>query len=145
MDLRLKKVLQRDDNEWRLSHACPACTYKLNNEIDLKYGLLFTMDGNNSLKRLPKREYLKDVVEMPNGDIRLVGVTSEVRDERRIRSDYYIDQEDVAKMIPEKGVPKKHLVSVSSHILLNIFLTMFQFSVKEFSKRIIPEKRLTGF
>ncbi|KAL4072344.1 hypothetical protein V8B97DRAFT_2023521 [Scleroderma yunnanense] len=35
---------------WHLKSACPACTYTLQGEPELKFSLLYTMDGNDSLK-----------------------------------------------------------------------------------------------
>jgi hypothetical protein len=45
-------ALGRNSPDWRLRHACPACTYKLKNENSLLFSLLFTMDGNDSLKQI---------------------------------------------------------------------------------------------
>ncbi|KAI6125686.1 hypothetical protein EDD16DRAFT_1703175 [Pisolithus croceorrhizus] len=44
------KALHCDTPDWRLRNSCPACTYTLEDEPDLKFKLLFAMDGNNSLK-----------------------------------------------------------------------------------------------
>ncbi|KAI6006888.1 hypothetical protein EDD15DRAFT_2152778, partial [Pisolithus albus] len=48
------KVLCRDAPDWRLQNSCPACTYTLKDEPDLKFKLLFAMDGNDSLKRISR-------------------------------------------------------------------------------------------
>ncbi|KAI6002559.1 hypothetical protein EDC04DRAFT_2871863 [Pisolithus marmoratus] len=45
-DLYLQIYLE----DWCLKHACAACTYKLTDEPELKFKLLYAMDGNNSLK-----------------------------------------------------------------------------------------------
>ncbi|KAF7367948.1 hypothetical protein MSAN_00859900 [Mycena sanguinolenta] len=44
------------DSPWQLKHACPACTYKLEGEDALVFDMLTTMDGNDSLKRVLRRE-----------------------------------------------------------------------------------------
>ncbi|KAI6150233.1 hypothetical protein EDD17DRAFT_1513586 [Pisolithus thermaeus] len=44
------KALRHDTLDWRLRNSCPACMYTLKDEPDLKFKLLFAMDGNNSLK-----------------------------------------------------------------------------------------------
>ncbi|KAI6015899.1 hypothetical protein BKA83DRAFT_4060676 [Pisolithus microcarpus] len=44
------KALRCDTPDWRLKNSCPACTYTLEDESDLKFKLLFAMDGNDSLK-----------------------------------------------------------------------------------------------
>ncbi|KAI6027273.1 hypothetical protein BKA83DRAFT_4576942 [Pisolithus microcarpus] len=55
------QVLQRDSDDWRLKHACAACTYKLTDEPELKFKLLYAMDGNDSLKCVIRR--LPDEIE----------------------------------------------------------------------------------
>ncbi|KAI6161089.1 hypothetical protein EDD17DRAFT_1482306 [Pisolithus thermaeus] len=50
MDSIVSEVLQWDSEDWHLKHACAACTYKLTDEPELKFKLLYAMDGNNSLK-----------------------------------------------------------------------------------------------
>ena len=35
---------------WQLRHACPACTYVLEDEPPLEFSMLIAMDGNESLK-----------------------------------------------------------------------------------------------
>ncbi|KAG1781347.1 hypothetical protein EV702DRAFT_1193530 [Suillus placidus] len=47
----IMKALQRDSPDWRLKHACPACTYVLTDEDQLCFKMLYAMDGNDSLKR----------------------------------------------------------------------------------------------
>jgi len=48
----------------RLARRCPLCFYKLQDEPNLDFSVLVTMDGNNSLKRIGptvrKREELFD-------------------------------------------------------------------------------------
>ncbi|KAI5990768.1 hypothetical protein EDD15DRAFT_2369543 [Pisolithus albus] len=55
VDSIVSQVLQRDSEDWCLKHACAACTYKLTDEPELKFKLLYAMDGNNSLKRVLRR------------------------------------------------------------------------------------------
>ncbi|KAJ7703810.1 hypothetical protein B0H14DRAFT_2647720 [Mycena olivaceomarginata] len=50
VDDRIKKVLGRDAPDWRLKNCCPACTYKLEGEMKMIFEMLFTLDGNDSLK-----------------------------------------------------------------------------------------------
>jgi hypothetical protein len=51
-----QKALGRDSEDWRLRHICPPCTYKLDGEEKLKFSMLYTVDGNDSLKRIQRRE-----------------------------------------------------------------------------------------
>ncbi|KAJ7814778.1 hypothetical protein B0H14DRAFT_3476791 [Mycena olivaceomarginata] len=44
------------DSSWRMKHACPACMYKLEGEDALIFEMLSTMDGNDSLKRVLRRD-----------------------------------------------------------------------------------------
>ncbi|KAJ7742389.1 hypothetical protein B0H14DRAFT_2637652 [Mycena olivaceomarginata] len=53
-DERVMLLLGRD-SKWRLKHACPACMYKLEGEDKLIFDMLTTMDGNDSLKRVLRR------------------------------------------------------------------------------------------
>src|SRR5271170_5260616 len=55
VDILIQTALERDTPDWRLRNSCPACTYKLEGESPLKFSMLFTMDGNNSLKRVVRR------------------------------------------------------------------------------------------
>ncbi|KAG2054248.1 hypothetical protein BDR06DRAFT_982467 [Suillus hirtellus] len=43
------------NSNWCLMHVCPACTYTLRDEDTLKFHLLYTMDGNDSLKQVLKK------------------------------------------------------------------------------------------
>ncbi|KAI6015478.1 hypothetical protein BKA83DRAFT_4465568 [Pisolithus microcarpus] len=49
------QALQRDQPDWRLKHCCPACTYKLQDELAMQFKMLFAQDGNDSLKRVATR------------------------------------------------------------------------------------------
>ncbi|KAI5992239.1 hypothetical protein EDD15DRAFT_2168553 [Pisolithus albus] len=48
------EALRHDTPDWRLKNACPACTYTVRDEPDLKFKMLFAMDGNDSLKRISR-------------------------------------------------------------------------------------------
>ncbi|KAI6139895.1 hypothetical protein EDD17DRAFT_1782462 [Pisolithus thermaeus] len=50
MDSIVSRVLQWDSENWHLKHTCAACTYKLTDKPELKFKLLYAMDGNDSLK-----------------------------------------------------------------------------------------------
>ncbi|KIO08058.1 hypothetical protein M404DRAFT_58346, partial [Pisolithus tinctorius Marx 270] len=49
------EALSRTSDNWRLQHACPACTYELKDEPHLKFKILYAMDSNDSLKRILRR------------------------------------------------------------------------------------------
>jgi hypothetical protein len=78
---RVQAILGRNGPDWRLRHACPACTYKLMHEDHLLFSLLFTMDGNDSLKRILRRTL---------GEDDLPGPSIEHIDSRTIDNDFYL-------------------------------------------------------
>ena len=81
VDSLIQVALKRDAPNWRLQNACPACTFKLKDEPKLKFDMLFTMDGNDSLKRVLRR-----------GD---KGLDVERPDDRFLDTDYYVTRKDV--------------------------------------------------
>ena len=85
VDQKVKYVLRQDAPNWRLHNVCPPCFYKLENEPSLKFSLLVSMDGNNSLRRMG------DAIRTTN--IRL--------DTRTLVSDRWIDPQDVERFKDE--------------------------------------------
>ena len=49
VDARVQQALGRDQ-KWKSLNVCPPCMYKLEDEPPMKFSILATMDGNNSLK-----------------------------------------------------------------------------------------------
>ncbi|KAF8337774.1 hypothetical protein F5887DRAFT_1063021 [Amanita rubescens] len=94
------KTLDRDRPLWRIQNTCPACSYKLHDEKDMKFKMLITMDGNNSLKRVRR-----DVGELSASDARKC--RSALPDSRSAPGDYYISREEVDKWA--KGTLDKEL------------------------------------
>lgn len=84
--------MQRNSPNWRLAHACPACMYKLHDEPQLKYQLLFTFDGNDSLKRVQLRE--EDIYNEETGE-RIRGETRERVDPRKMKGDFFLSRDEV--------------------------------------------------
>ncbi|KAK7047994.1 hypothetical protein R3P38DRAFT_3306983 [Favolaschia claudopus] len=56
VDERVKQVLGRGAADWRMKNCCPACTYKLEGEMKLVFQMLLTMDDNDSLKRVLRKD-----------------------------------------------------------------------------------------
>ncbi|KAI0640521.1 hypothetical protein C8Q79DRAFT_1004171 [Trametes meyenii] len=54
IDKRVLTALNHDTPDWRVLNACPACCYKVEDELELIFERMFSMDGNNSLKRIAK-------------------------------------------------------------------------------------------
>ena len=93
VDLLVQAELNRDSPDWRLRHGCPACTYKLRDEKPLLFALLFTMDGNDSLRCI--RRHILDDEDIP-------GPGCEHMDTRTIGGDFYLAREEVDKWVDEK-------------------------------------------
>jgi hypothetical protein len=92
VDDRVQAALKRDSPNWRLKHACPACTYKLKDEAPLVFKMLYTMDGNDSLKRVVRRE-------PSDGDDDGVGQPSELPSNMKVHGDYYLSRDYVDKWV----------------------------------------------
>jgi len=89
----VQSALGRNSLDWRLHHACPACTYKLKNEHHLLFALLFTIDGNDSLRQVLRRVLGEDD-EVP-------GQSSERVDSRTVDDDFYLTCEYVDQWADE--------------------------------------------
>lgn len=88
------EAIGRSNCNWRLIHACPACTYTLKDEDPLQFKLLYTMDGNDSLKRVLKKvarddsEYLDDDNDAPLPRSAELPSTQSVGGDRYLTRDY---------------------------------------------------------
>ncbi|HEV7737878.1 MAG TPA: hypothetical protein VGO47_10970, partial [Chlamydiales bacterium] len=90
VDARLAVKLGREYPDWRLRNSCPACTYVLQDEPSLKFSILTTIDGNNSVKRMERRRNEK------TDDGRIVKtVNIELADGHTITSDLVLMVENV--------------------------------------------------
>lgn len=110
----MQKALRRDEPNWRLKHACPACTSKLQGQLDLDFSMLLAMDGNDSLKRLLRRS--------PSDNPEVVGPCNERVDTRQVEGDFYISREDVNKYARELVEESKKL-EASVRCTMSLFLT----------------------
>ncbi|KAJ6567613.1 hypothetical protein DFH09DRAFT_918689, partial [Mycena vulgaris] len=92
VDTQVKKALGRDTTDYRLKNNCPACTYKLEGEAKLIFEMLVTSDGNNSLKRVLRKEhgaFNENGVPQRGGTERVDPRTAEVG------GDYFLSREKV--------------------------------------------------
>lgn len=93
---RVDTALSRDSLDWRLKHACPACTYHLKDEEPLKFSMLLTCDGNDSLRRVLKRKATDEEEETLGASSELPGIHSPHMDTRmwgeRYLSRAYVDE-----------------------------------------------------
>ncbi|KAH7905207.1 hypothetical protein BJ138DRAFT_1018025 [Hygrophoropsis aurantiaca] len=92
VDSLVQEAIHRDSPDWRLKHACPACTYTLTGENELAYNMLYAMDGNDSLKRVVRRVSPED-----DGDSEMLAPSSELVTTQRIVGDRYIPRAFVDK------------------------------------------------
>ncbi|KAF8158738.1 hypothetical protein K438DRAFT_1909998 [Mycena galopus ATCC 62051] len=93
VDKRVAAVLGRDNPNWRLKNACPACLYKLEDEPALDIPFMATFDGNNSLSRFETRER----THVDEDGTATAGASRERKDDRTAPGDYYLSREEVNK------------------------------------------------
>jgi Kyakuja-Dileera-Zisupton transposase len=82
----VQTALNRDSPDWHLRHACPACTYILVGEEKLKFNMLYTIDGNDSLKRIVWQEIPPTSI----GDSPILGESSKLTDTREAGKGVYL-------------------------------------------------------
>ncbi|KAJ7713506.1 hypothetical protein B0H16DRAFT_1667329 [Mycena metata] len=89
----VNKALGRDSLNWRQKNCCAGCMYKLEGEEELEFSMLVTMDGNDSLKRVLRREP-KDFDE--NGNL-VPSASNERVDPRvsKVGNEYFVPREKV--------------------------------------------------
>lgn len=110
VELRVKKALGRDADDWRLKNGCPACTYKLEGEEKMIFEMLCACDGNDSLKRILRKDKGVDEDGVPlRGDSQ--------RPDPRAESaggDYFLTREAVNRWVKERLAAEVKLpVSIS--------------------------------
>ncbi|KAF8335183.1 hypothetical protein F5887DRAFT_892158 [Amanita rubescens] len=107
---RVLATLRRDQPLWRVKNTCPACSYQLHDEKDLKLKMLIAMDGNNSLKCLRRDGGAKDET-----DVRLsrCALPDSRLFQRTAPGDYYIMREEVDQW--DKSVIKKKIARPESN------------------------------
>jgi len=114
VDRLVQASLGRDGIDYRIKHLCPPCTYILEGEQKLKFSVLYTTDGNDSMKRIPCREPVPEPTaeEAPattEGIVQpILGALSEVKDCRTAGRGIYLTREQVdewAKEVLMEEVP----------------------------------------
>ncbi|KAJ3755177.1 hypothetical protein EV360DRAFT_50218 [Lentinula raphanica] len=89
---RVRAHLGRQGRDWRMLNACPSCQYHLVEDENLDVRMIITMDGNDSLRRVERKE---DVLqEQDNGDEAIGQVTRERIDHRVAGADYFASREE---------------------------------------------------
>lgn len=90
-----QKALGRDSEDWRLRHICPPCTYKLEGEEKLRFSMLYTVDGNNSLKRVQRREAIPTSADDNSSGPPVLGNSKESMDNREAGKGIYLTKDVV--------------------------------------------------
>jgi hypothetical protein len=85
-----QKALGRNSEDWRLRNVCPPCTYKLEGEEKLKFSMLYTMDGNDSLKRIQRREVISISADDNSNRPPVLGNSKESTDNREAGGGVYL-------------------------------------------------------
>ncbi|KAJ7609967.1 hypothetical protein FB45DRAFT_982293 [Roridomyces roridus] len=122
-DRRVLDVLGRDSPSWRMKNACPACMYELEGEDNLIFRILTAMDGNDSLKRILRRD--KDDRSK----------SSELRDDRDAGDGFFLTREKVDRwakdgvaqmlpMAPNEAGKKSPCTDKWQNMIHDIFLCL---------------------
>ncbi|KAF7972009.1 hypothetical protein HWV62_19299 [Athelia sp. TMB] len=99
MQSRVDRALGREDPNWNLKHVCPPCMYKLQDEPEMRFSMLWAEDGNDSLKRFERREASE---EGPSGPI--LGSLRESADTRTsLPGNMYLSRGEVDKWAAVPG------------------------------------------
>ncbi|KAJ7355230.1 hypothetical protein DFH08DRAFT_912373 [Mycena albidolilacea] len=93
---RMMKVLGCNSS-WRLKHAFPVCTYKLEGEDAIIFEMLITMDRNNSLKHVLQREKVMSEMGEP-----VLGKSREHVDNGDAGDGYYLQRERVERWVRDR-------------------------------------------
>jgi hypothetical protein len=86
----VQNKLQHDSPDWCLKHTCLTCTYKLKDEAPLLFKMLYTVDGNDSLRRILQRSQSRD-------DNETLGNPSKLSGTFKVHGDRYLSHEYVDK------------------------------------------------
>ena len=81
-DEQVHVALDRNSEDYRLRNNCPACTYRLTNEPKLEFSMLYTVDGNDSLKRIIRRDAVPQTAASDISITPVLGACSESTDTR---------------------------------------------------------------
>ncbi|THU86725.1 hypothetical protein K435DRAFT_614977, partial [Dendrothele bispora CBS 962.96] len=83
----VRKSLHRDSIDWRILNACPSCQTRVIGEKSLPVRMMVAIDGNNSLKRIARRD--------PPSEAGILGESREQNDPRDGGQDYFLTQKEV--------------------------------------------------
>ncbi|THU92514.1 hypothetical protein K435DRAFT_600997, partial [Dendrothele bispora CBS 962.96] len=90
----VRKSLHRSSPDWRILNACPACQIRVVGEKVLPVRMMVAIDGNNSLKRIARRD--------PPSESGILGKSRERSDPRDGGQDGYLTTEEVEEWDEKK-------------------------------------------
>ncbi|KAJ3817729.1 hypothetical protein F5880DRAFT_1460171, partial [Lentinula raphanica] len=90
---RTREHLGRQGREWRMLNTCPPCQYRLHEEDHLDVRMIMTMDGNDSLRRVERKE---DVLHDEAISGSNVQVSRERLDLRKAGGEYFASREETS-------------------------------------------------
>lgn len=84
---RIKSLLGREGRSWRMLNSCPCCQYRLKEDDQLDVRMITQMDGNDSLRRVERKEDI--LQEKEEGGQDLPPASKERIDRRVAGEDYF--------------------------------------------------------
>ncbi|EKM48904.1 uncharacterized protein PHACADRAFT_107991 [Phanerochaete carnosa HHB-10118-sp] len=99
VEKRLHAILRWDAPDWRPLNACRACCYKLKDEPPLSFSRLWSLDGNNSLKRMATADW-EDVDELEGDPTDGVALALLEESTKRTQADDSNEHIDIAMATP---------------------------------------------
>ncbi|KAJ3717365.1 hypothetical protein C8R42DRAFT_644620 [Lentinula raphanica] len=89
---RVRSHLGRRGRDWRMLNACPSCQYQLREDENLDVRMIISMDGNDSLRRVERKEDI--LQEQGSSGEATTQVSRERIDFRVAGADYFVSREE---------------------------------------------------
>ncbi|KAJ3892332.1 hypothetical protein GG344DRAFT_45574 [Lentinula edodes] len=113
---RTREALSRQGREWRMLNACPCCQFRLKEDSNLRVRMIVSMDGNDSLKRVERKEDVLQEQEQGENSQGLPPVLKERIDGRVGGAAYFASRREtnawdeknwgeIAELSPEESQP----------------------------------------
>jgi hypothetical protein len=91
VDRLVQVSLGCDCTDYCIKNSCPSCTYTLEGEAKLKFSMLYTTDGNNSMKKIIQWETVPEASATLEGMTQpILGPCSEAEDSRTTGHGVYL-------------------------------------------------------
>ncbi|EKM48913.1 uncharacterized protein PHACADRAFT_107978, partial [Phanerochaete carnosa HHB-10118-sp] len=99
VEKRLHAILRWDASDWRPLNACCTCCYKFKDEPPLSFSRLWSLDGNNSLKRMATADW-EDIDELEGDPMDGVALVLLEESTKRTQADDSNEHIDIATATP---------------------------------------------